>query len=112
MLAEDRVVTNAPVVPGGVRVVVSRVKASVPGCPDWSRNSTFEPDNNTSSNYGCATNSSLAAMIANPEDLVHGQSDTGHDQTRSAKAIDAFRRAVPSGTGGGSVQSAGGTGGK
>jgi pilus assembly protein CpaD len=99
LLADERPITGAPVTPGSVRVVVSRMKAQVPGCPDWTRNSTFEPDNNTSSNYGCATNSSLAAMIAQPEDLVHGQSATGTDPIRSAKAIDAFRKAAPSGAG-------------
>ncbi|MDB5696526.1 MAG: pilus assembly protein CpaD [Sphingomonas bacterium] len=108
LLADARALTGAPVTPGSARVVVSRMKASVPGCPDWSRNASFEPDNNTSSNYGCATNASLAAMIAQPEDLVHGQSAGSVDPTRSAKAIDAFRKAAPSGGGGTAVQSAGG----
>ena len=31
------------------------------------------PQHAPSSNYGCAINSNLAAMIANPDDLVHGQ---------------------------------------
>ena len=112
LLSEDRPVTGAPVLPGTVRVVVSRMKATVPGCPDWTRNSSFEPDNNTSSNYGCATNSSLAAMIADPEDLVRGRAGDTTDPTRSVKAVDAFRRASPSGGGGGTVASAGTTGGK
>lgn len=108
LISDDRPVTNAPVVPGSVRVVVSRMHAAVPGCPDWSRNASFEPDNNTSSNYGCAINSSLAAMIADPEDLVHGRGTALTDPTRSSKAIDAFRRAAPSGQGGGSAPAAGG----
>ena len=84
------------------------MKASVPGCPDWTRNSSFDPNNHTSSNYGCATNSSLAAMIAQPEDLVHGQGAAGTDAARSAKAIDAFRKAAPSGGGNTAVTSAAG----
>ena len=80
----------------------------MPGCPDFSRDSSVEYDQNTSSNYGCATNASLAAMIAQPEDLIHGKGQSGTDPVRSGKAIDAFRKAAPSGGGGGTVQSAGG----
>ena len=50
-------------------------------------------------------------MIANPEDLVHGHGTTGgSDPSRIAKAIDAFRKAAPSGGGGSTVSSAGGGG--
>ena len=103
LLTDERPVTAAPVAPGTVRVVISRMQASVPGCPDWSRNSSQEYDSNTSSNYGCATNANLAAMIANPEDLVHGQSGAGTDPVRSGKAIEALRKAAPSGSGGTNV---------
>ena len=89
--------------PGAVRVVVSRMKATVPGCPDWSRDSSVEYDQNTSSNFGCATNASLAAMIASPEDLVHGHDDASLDDVRSGKAIEALRKATPSGAGGTNV---------
>ena len=43
----------------------------------------------------------LAAMVANPADLVRGQpgADTT-DDAASLKAIDSFRKAVPTGTGG------------
>jgi pilus assembly protein CpaD len=112
LVGDERPVTAAPVQPGTVRVVVSRMKASVPGCPDWSRNASFEPDNHTSSNFGCSINSNLAAMIADPEDLVHGRGETETDPIRSAKAIDAFRRAAPSGQGGQAAPSAGSTGGR
>lgn len=107
LLAGERPVTNAPVMPGTVRVVVSRMSASVPGCPDWSRNASQEYDSNTSSNYGCAINGSLAAMIARPEDLVHGRGEGGSDPVRAGKAIDAFRKAAPTGGGGGTVTSVG-----
>ena len=40
------------------------------------------PTSTTSSmsNYGCAVNSNLAAMIANPEDLVHGREEHRRDR--------------------------------
>jgi pilus assembly protein CpaD len=95
---------GAPVTPGYVnagtaRVVVSRSLASVPGCPVWV-NSEFSLKNNTSSNYGCAVNGNLAAMIANPEDLVRGATSRGETVVMSSnKAIDAYRQAPPTGNG-------------
>jgi pilus assembly protein CpaD len=94
-------ITVGNIVPGTVRVVVTRSKAKVPGCPDWSSSSEINYNNATSSNYGCATNSNLAAMIANPEDLVRGQ--TGSDTSiaiGSDKAIKTYREATPTGAGG------------
>jgi len=72
--------------------------------------------NATTSGYGCATNSNLAAMVANPEDLIQGQSGTGETVIMSGtKAIDSFRNRAPSGNGGdvggGGGDTGGGTGG-
>ena len=97
---------EAPVTPGYVnagtaRIIVSRSKAYVPGCPDWSANSDVNLANATSSNYGCASNSNLAAMIADPEHLIRGDSTMSDTiVTRSTKAIDSLREAKPSGEGG------------
>lgn len=63
-------VTQGEIVPGSFRVVVSRSKAEVPGCPDWSRSSVGNYQGDAPSNYGCATNANLAASIANPDDLI------------------------------------------
>jgi len=111
LLAEDTPVSAAPVAPGTVRVVVSRMHASVPGCPDWSRDESFEFDQNTSSNHGCAVNSTLAAMVANPADLVRGQANSDNDPAISFRAIEAFRKAAPTG-GGGTAVKAESTGGR
>ena len=109
LLGDDAPVSAAPVTPGTVRIIISRMKASVPGCPDWSRDEAHEFNSNTSSNYGCATNASLAAMIARPEDLVHGRSsDETSDAAESGKAITAFRKASPSGAAGIKAESTGG----
>jgi pilus assembly protein CpaD len=66
-------VTKGAIAQGAFRVIVSRSTASVPGCPDWSRSSTGNFKGDSPSNYGCATNASLAAMVADPEDLVRGK---------------------------------------
>ena len=105
LLSTDVPVTGAPVTPGTVRVVVSRMHARVPGCPDWSRDESSEFDSNTSSNHGCAVNSNLAAMVASPADLVRGQAGSGiNDAASNYRAIDAYRKAVPSGAGGTAVK--------
>lgn len=94
-------VTTGEVLPGTVRIVVTRTVASVPGCPDWSAKSDANPSNATSKNYGCAINGNLAAMVANKEDLVHGARGTGQTVVMSnSKAIDAYRAKEPTGKGG------------
>ena len=107
LLTDDAPPFGEQVAPGTVRVVVSRMRAAVPGCPDWSRDEGTEFNSNTSSNHGCATNGNLAAMVANPADLVRGQSGTGvGDPQASYRAIDAYRKSTPSGGGGTTVKSA------
>ena len=94
LLAEGAPVTAGEVSPGAVRVVVSRSRASVPGCPNWAyANLPGEPIT-TDPNFGCAVNSNLAAMIANPEDLVRGQQGSGADPRAGAKAIATYRSRV------------------
>jgi pilus assembly protein CpaD len=86
--------------------VVTRASASVPTCPRGDPYEAYTQDAHTGSNYGCAINSNLAAMIARPEDLIHGQAGTGiADPVNAAKAISAYRGAAPSGGGGTQGQS-------
>ena len=101
LVADGAPVTGSPITPGTVRVVVSRMRAGVPGCPDWSRNLTSDFGGHTHSNYGCATNANLAAMVANPADLVRGaEGPDVIDAASSAKAIGSYRAAAPTGAGG------------
>ncbi|PTQ65320.1 pilus assembly protein CpaD [Sphingomonas sp. PP-CE-3G-477] len=109
LLSDDAPVTPATVTPGTIRVVVSRMRAAVPRCPDWSRDSTNEFESNTSSNYGCAVNRNLAAMVANPADLVRGAPGTETtDAAVSYKAIDTYRKKAPTGASGLAAASTGG----
>lgn len=86
---------------GQARVVITRSSASVPGCPDWSAKSDMNYLNATSPGYGCATNSNIAAMVADPEDLLEGKKGTGETVVATAtKAISSYRDAAPSGGGG------------
>lgn len=98
LLGGEAPVTPGAVAPGTVRVVVTRASASVPGCPDWSAKSDGTLHNATSTNYGCATNANMAAMIADPEHLLKGASGQGVTTVMSStKAIDSYREAPPTG---------------
>ncbi|WP_162806391.1 CpaD family pilus assembly protein [Sphingosinicella terrae] len=90
-------ITPGEVPAGTVRVVASRATASVPGCPIYTSSEQL-PTSYTDSNYGCATNSNLAAMVANPNDLVQGQ-DGGVDRSASTatRAIGTYREVQPTG---------------
>ena len=98
MLEPGAPVTAGAVGPGNVRVIVSRTRAEVPGCPNWSVPSQPNYNNRTMSNYGCAVNSNLAAMIANPEDLVHGRDGGIGSNAAGTKAVMMYRATPPSGT--------------
>lgn len=112
LVSDEAPVTSQPLQPGTARVIVSRMKASVPGCPDFSRYDGTEFESNTNSNHGCAINANLAAMVANPEDLVRGEPGTSvYDAAQGSKAITTYRSAAPTG-GGGTVVKSESTGGK
>jgi pilus assembly protein CpaD len=98
MVSEGAPVTAGAIQPGSVRVVVSRRRASVPYCPNWSVPSQPNYDNRNMSNFGCGVNSNIAAMVANPEDLVHGREGTnvGNNQA-GTKAIMLYKSTPPSG---------------
>jgi pilus assembly protein CpaD len=99
LLSKDAPVTQGYVNAGSARIVVSRFKASVPGCPDWSAKSDTNLASATSPNFGCSNNSNLAAMIADPEHLVRGATVKGDTVVMSSnKAIDAYRQKAPTGT--------------
>ena len=113
LVSEGAPITDGFVDPGKVRIVVTRTRAHVPGCPDWSDKLASNLDNSTSDGFGCAVNSNLAAMVADPEHLLHGAEGTGETTVMSStKAINTYRAQEPTGKGGlpaVSSQSAGGS---
>ncbi|HEY8603921.1 CpaD family pilus assembly protein [Tsuneonella suprasediminis] len=112
LLSNGAPVTTGAVPMGTARVVITRSTAHVPGCPDWSAKSDANYNNATSPNYGCATNSNLAAMVANPEDLISGQTGTGDTTIMSSnKAIDTYRKKAATGAGDLKSSGTGGSGG-
>ena len=101
LVADGGPVLAGAVPPGMVRIVVSRTRASVPNCPNWSEPAQPNYNNHSMSNFGCAVNANMAAMIANPEDLVHGREGSGlSDALTSTKAVDSYRAQKPTGEAG------------
>jgi pilus assembly protein CpaD len=93
MLVQPGAPVTAGTVPaGGVRVVVARRRAVVANCPNWSQPSQPNFHNKTMSNFGCGVNTNLALQVADPGDLISGQSgDSASDAVTGAKAITLYR---------------------
>lgn len=101
LIEETAPVTQGDIPSGAIRVIVSRMSATVPSCPDWSRPASPNFNGNSMSNYGCASNSNLAAMVSDPRDLISGRGTTSVvDATMSTKAIGTFRKAPNTGASG------------
>ena len=109
LVAEDSSAIAGAAPQGSIRLIVRRATASVPGCPDWSSKQETDMNLGTTSNFGCGTNSNLAAMVANPEDLVRGQgTDSNLRTATSNRAISTYRDKPPTGAGDLKQMSAGG----
>jgi pilus assembly protein CpaD len=92
MVADGAPVSPGAIGPGMVRVIVSRTRATVPGCPNWSVPSQPNSQNRTMSNFGCAVNGNLAAMVADPQDLANGrEGPAAIDGVDGAKAVNMYR---------------------
>jgi pilus assembly protein CpaD len=90
--------TAGAVGPGMARVVITRSVASVPGCPDWSTKSDMNYNNALSPGFGCGVNSNMAAMIADPQDLLEGRKGSSETLVNTSnKAISTFRETPPTG---------------
>ena len=100
LLLSDAGPVSGSVQPGMIRVVLSRSSASVPSCPDWSYARYTGAPISTDSNYGCANNKNLAAMIADPTDLVLGQEGSGTDPNAASKPVRAYRGRAGTGAAG------------
>ena len=100
LVGEDSSAAAGHAPDGSVRLIVRRATAHVPGCPDWSNKSETEFQLGATSNFGCGINGNLAAMVANPEDFVRGQSSDSDLRTATSnRAISTYREKTPTGSG-------------
>lgn len=74
-----------------VEVVLERYLVTLPACPDWSRQSGTDFANLPHSNFGCATQTNLGLMVAEPRDLVRGRELGPADGIHQAEGIVRYR---------------------
>jgi len=96
--------------PGDMSLTLERFIATVPNCPNWSKHPGNDFDNALHSDFGCATATNLAAMIADPRDLVVGQTMGPVVGDPGGAAVHTYRAgkvtlAPESGGGGGGANS-------
>lgn len=95
LLADAVPLSSGDLQPGQARVVMVRSRASVPNCPNWTGTSDATLGNGISAGYGCGVNGNLAAMIANPDDLLKGQKGSADTYiTTSSATINAYKAQV------------------
>ena len=69
-----------------------RYVATSSPCGDWSVDYANDPSNATTPNFGCASQHNLAALVADPADLVTPRTMTPSDANRRAFVLDKYRK--------------------
>ena len=98
-ISRDKIlVSTHDVANGDARVDVSYIayKASADSCGDWSEDLSFTMENQTSKNFGCAVQHNIAAMVADPRDLLGPREAGSVDTTRRQTVIDLYEKGQPS----------------
>jgi pilus assembly protein CpaD len=109
-----RSLSRAAVAPNRATVEVVRYLVTLPPCPNWSKEPSYDFDNSTHSNFGCANVSNLGRMVASPSDLAAGRPLGPAEGMPAAAAVNRYlndKVISPSGAGGGGGGSAIGGGG-
>jgi pilus assembly protein CpaD len=75
-----------------VNVSYIRYQAHAEACGDWSVNLGSTSANKVSPNLGCATQHNLAAMVADPRDLVSPKPMDPDDTKRRLTVLDKYRK--------------------
>ena len=89
-VGENNGVFGAMPADGSVMVYVERYTVTSPDCQRWSEASASNPNNAPGQPFGCASQGNLAAMVADPRDLVTGKRDGANPDT-ARKAVKAYR---------------------
>lgn len=80
--------------PNELRVVVSRHVVTPPACPNWSKRADDDFGNTVNSNFGCTTQTNLGLMVADPGDLLAGQTLGPADGELSAFRVESYRHGI------------------
>ena len=67
--------------------------ATAPECgTDWSQNFANDPRNVVTPNFGCSTQHNMAALIANPQDLIEPQASAPIDAQRRGAVVEHYQK--------------------
>ena len=94
-ISRDKIlVSTHDVANSDFRVDVSYIAytAHTKGCGDWSDNEAFTLDNHTPANFGCSVQQNIAAMVADPRDLLGPGSMGPVDAARRAAVMDHYEK--------------------
>jgi pilus assembly protein CpaD len=75
-----------------IDVATERWRPVLPTCPDHSRLSNLDGTNPNSANFGCSFSTNLSLMVADPRDLVQGQTGGHTDAGLTTAAIDRLEQ--------------------
>jgi pilus assembly protein CpaD len=95
---EDRIMSgnqDEPGVAGGIKLTYIRYVAQTPECGNWSTNLARTYDNTRAPNFGCTTQKNIAAMVADPRDLVSPQTVSSTDAQRRIEVLAKYRKGEP-----------------
>jgi pilus assembly protein CpaD len=70
-----------------IRLAYSRIGAHTAGCGPWPDQFSQTSENRNYFNYGCASQQNLAAIVANPTDLLYPRAMAPEDATRRTGMI-------------------------
>jgi pilus assembly protein CpaD len=82
---------------GKVEIGYIGYQATTDTCGDFSSNLGDTASNRTSANLGCATQHNIAAMVADPRDLMGPATMASGDASRRATVYDNYRKGQPTG---------------
>ena len=81
-----------------VRLAFVRIAATTAPCGNWPENVARNRDNTNFFNYGCASQQNLAAMIANPLDLLYPRMMTPPNAARRSTVLQDYQAGQPTNT--------------
>ena len=86
-LSERNTDADAP-----LTVSYERYSVKLPECGDYSSTMSLDPRNRVSPNFGCSTQRNVAAMVANPADLVRQRNLAPADAERRSLVIQNYQQ--------------------
>ncbi len=94
-ISRDKIlVSTREVANGDTRVDITYIAytARTQACGDWSENESYTLDNSTPKRFGCSVQQNIAAMVADPRDLLGPGRMGPVDTARRATVMDKYEK--------------------